>query len=192
MQPRIHEKIRNRPAMESLTASVAEIAKQMRTCIQCGTCTASCPNEFAMDLTPRQLWRRVQIGQPEEIFTSTTFSICSSCYCCTLRCPRGLPLTDIMSALKRVAAARMIPRYRQGVHFHKAFLDSVMRHGRVREMEFMALYFMSLKHPLEPFRYFALGMRLILRGKIHMQLPARRNKKLAALFVKAEDMEKHR
>jgi len=32
-------------------------AGKIRTCIRCGTCTASCPSAEAMDITPRQMWR---------------------------------------------------------------------------------------------------------------------------------------
>ena len=38
---------------------LATVQEMVRACIQCGTCTASCPNEFAMDHTPRKLWRMV-------------------------------------------------------------------------------------------------------------------------------------
>ena len=38
---------------------LAPIQKMVRACIQCGTCTGSCPNAYAMDITPRAMWRRV-------------------------------------------------------------------------------------------------------------------------------------
>ena len=85
---------------------LAPIQEMVRACIQCGTCTASCPNEFAMDHTPRKLWRLVLMGLTEQIFQSKTFVLCSNCYCCTLRCPRGLPLTEAMEALKGIAFTR--------------------------------------------------------------------------------------
>ena len=46
----------------------------LRTCIQCGTCSASCPTAYAMDYTPRQLWKLVQLGLKEEVVNSRTFS----------------------------------------------------------------------------------------------------------------------
>ncbi len=39
-----------------------ELRGELGACMQCGTCTASCPNGFAMDVTPRQMWRMVQFG----------------------------------------------------------------------------------------------------------------------------------
>ena len=156
----------------AVSGPLADIRKMVQACIQCGTCTASCPNEFAMDLTPRRLWRMVLMGQEEEIFESKTFILCSSCYYCTLRCPRGLPLTRAMAALKQVAAARALPGYRQSTLFYKNFMESVRRHGRVREMEFMTLYFIGMKNPLLPLRFAGLGMRLMGKGKVRIQLPS--------------------
>ena len=84
---------------------LAAVQEKVLACMQCGTCSGSCANSFAMDLTPRQLWRLAQLGEKEEIFNSKTFYLCSACYYCTLRCPRGLPLTEAMGALK-VCSAR--------------------------------------------------------------------------------------
>jgi len=43
-------------APDPVIDSLAPVRDMVSTCIQCGTCTGSCPNAFAMDLTPRQLW----------------------------------------------------------------------------------------------------------------------------------------
>ena len=47
----------------SIQNPLAAVGDMVKACIQCGTCTASCPNAFAMDLTPRQLWRMVSLGK---------------------------------------------------------------------------------------------------------------------------------
>jgi heterodisulfide reductase subunit C len=168
---------------------LAPVREMVQACIQCGTCTGSCPNEFAMDFTPRRLWRLVATGQEEEVFASKTFTLCSSCYCCTLRCPRGLPLTEAMGALKQVAARKGLARHRQSILFYKSFLESVRRHGRVREMEFMTLYFNGMKNPVLPLRFAALGIKLMLRGKVPLQFPSKGDGRLAALFEKAAELE---
>ena len=59
---------------------LASVQEKVRACMQCGTCSGSCANSFAMDLTPRQVWRLVQLGELDEIFDSTTFYLCSACY----------------------------------------------------------------------------------------------------------------
>ena len=171
------------------SAQLAAIQEMVRSCIQCGTCSASCPNEFAMDHTPRQLWRMVLMGQQAEIFHSKTFAMCSSCYYCTLRCPRGLPLTEAMSALKQIAARENIPKYRQSTLFYKKFIQSVRRHGRVNEMEFMALYFAALKTPLTPLKFAPLGMKLMFKGKVSMLPPIRAKHPLESIFRSIEALE---
>ncbi len=157
------------PAGESdLLGSVQE---KVRACIQCGTCTGSCANSFGMDLTPRHLWRLAQLGETDEIFNSNTFYLCSACYYCTLRCPRGLKLTETMSSLKRLAAAQGIKKHKQSSEFYEAFINTVERYGRVREMEFINRYFFSLKDPFLPLGFTSLGLRLMKKGKIPLQLP---------------------
>ena len=143
----------------------------MRACMQCGTCTGSCCSSHGMDYTPRQLWRLVQAGLKEEIFNSRTFWLCSSCYLCTLRCPRGLPLTDIMAALKRAAVAEGRLSDKKSPRFCKAFLDTVRKYGRVREAEMMSRYFLALKNPVVPLSFIPLGIRLMLKGKITLRMP---------------------
>jgi heterodisulfide reductase subunit D len=75
----------------------------LRSCIQCGTCSASCPTAYAMDYTPRQLWKLIQLGLKDEVVNSRTFWLCTTCKACTVRCPRGIDLTQTMLMLKEYA-----------------------------------------------------------------------------------------
>jgi heterodisulfide reductase subunit C2 len=179
-----------KPAAQAMIdQGLAAVRDMLQACIQCGTCTASCPNEFAMDATPRRLWRLVLMDRRDAIFSSKTFALCSSCYACTLRCPRGLPLVEAMGALKRAAARQGLKQYRTSTYFCREFINSVRRHGRVREMEFMALYLARLKSPLLPLRFASLGLKLIAKGKVPPQLPSNGKGKLEALFTKVETLE---
>jgi heterodisulfide reductase subunit C len=177
---------------EAITASadLGSIQEMIRPCIQCGTCTGSCPNAFAMDHTPRQLWRLVLLGLKDEIFHSKTFSLCSDCYTCTLRCPRGLPLTEAMDALKQIAAKENLAQYKYSTLFYKEFIRSVRRHGRVREMEFMTNYFASLRDPLAPFRFASLGIKLMAKGKVSLKWPLKSRSPLEKIFQKVSELEK--
>ncbi len=75
----------------------------IRRCIQCGTCSASCPTAHAMDYTPRQVWRLVQLGLVEEVMHSRTFWLCTVCKSCQVRCPRDIKIMDAMVGLKEWA-----------------------------------------------------------------------------------------
>jgi len=177
-------------APEPVIDTLVPIRDMVNSCIQCGTCTGSCPNAFAMDITPRQLWYNVLMGEKETIFHSKTFSLCSVCYYCTLRCPRGLPLTETMSALKQIAAKENLAPYKKSIRFYKSFMESVRRHGRVREMEFMTLYFISMKNPFIPFKFAPLGMKLMGKGKVSLEIPSKGSGALETIFRKVEELEK--
>ncbi len=66
----------------------------VRLCIQCGTCSGSCPNASKMDHTPRELIAMARAGMRKEVLSSNSMWLCLSCYLCTVRCPRGIESTD--------------------------------------------------------------------------------------------------
>lgn len=119
---------------------VAPDREKLLTCIQCGTCTASCPTAYAMDYTPRQLWRLIQLGLREEVLTSNSFWLCTACYACTLRCLRGIACTETMSTLKRMAVSMGMEKHSASARFYEAFRDTVRRHGRLHEVELMTTF----------------------------------------------------
>lgn len=84
----------------------------IRQCIQCGTCSASCPTAYAMDYTPRQLWRLLQLGFVDEVLNSQTFWLCTVCGSCQVRCRRGIDIKDVMVALKEwsVREKQLVPQ----------------------------------------------------------------------------------
>jgi len=87
----------------TLARQVTPEWEKLLSCIQCGTCSASCPTAFAMDYTPRQLWQMVRLGMKEDVLSSRTFWLCTTCKSCQVRCPRDIPITDTMIALKEYA-----------------------------------------------------------------------------------------
>lgn len=177
----------------STTEALHTIQKKIQACIQCGTCTASCPNEFAMDLTPRRLWRMVLMGETEDIFTSQTFTLCSACYSCTLRCPRGLPLTEAMHDLKQMAFRGHLALYKPSTAFYGHFMNTIRRHGRIRETEFISRYFLTMtpSKPMLPLSYTGLGFKLFRKGKMAIEYPfaAPGKRSLEKIFKKVESME---
>ncbi|HDQ72869.1 MAG TPA: (Fe-S)-binding protein [Chloroflexi bacterium] len=87
----------------SLAERVTPDWDKLFSCMQCGTCTSSCPTAYAMDYSPRQLWQMLRLGLEEAVFNSQTFWLCTACKSCQVRCPRGISLTDTMIALKAYA-----------------------------------------------------------------------------------------
>ncbi|EMS81199.1 4Fe-4S dicluster domain-containing protein [Desulfotignum phosphitoxidans] len=182
----IREKLAARP---DLTRHLAQVKEQMATCIQCGTCSGSCPNAGFMDMTPRRMWRAVLTDRVDMVFSSQTFMLCASCYVCTLRCPRGLPLTDAMAELKQVAFALDLDRFRRSTRFYRAFMDNIRQYGRVRETEMMARYFLAVKDPRVPMSYTGMGIKLMAKHKLHPHFPTLGPGRLGPLFERATQQQ---
>lgn len=113
-----------------------EVAKEqggagITRCFSCGTCTAGCPvREIDEKYNPRKIIRMVLLGMREEVLASEFIWLCSTCYTCYDRCPQDVHLTDIMTALRNMAA-------REG-HVHPAFREQarlVGTFGRLYEVE---------------------------------------------------------
>jgi heterodisulfide reductase subunit C len=56
-------------------------------------------------------------------------------------------------------------------------------------MEFMTHYFAALNNPLAPFRFASLGIKLMRKRKISLQLPSKGQRPLEAIFQKVEELE---
>ncbi len=158
-------------------------------CIQCGTCTASCPASDAMDISPRQMWRMTQLGLVDEVLHSKTMWLCSLCYQCQVRCPRGIPLTETITQLKRTAMEEGIISSHQSEAFYHAFADVMERYGRNREMEFMVRYFLQ-GNPFVAFKFLRMGALMMMRGKVDLEWPAdREGRSLNRLFERVAELE---
>ena len=147
------------------------IAEKIQSCIQCGTCSASCPTAYAMDFTPRQIIAALRAGQWEKVLRSNTPWLCASCYYCTVRCPSGIEITDLMYALKRLAIERGIYPKDSPV-LYQAFTSTVNRYGRSAEMELMARYYLRTLNPLGLIKMAPMGLRMLLKGRLPL-LPHR-------------------
>ena len=77
--------------------------ERIRLCIQCGTCSASCPNADRMDYTPREIIAMARAGMRDEVLSANSMWFCASCYLCTVRCPRDIKPTELMHALECLA-----------------------------------------------------------------------------------------
>lgn len=107
-------------------------------CMQCGTCSGGCTNVDSMDLTPRSLVLMVQRGDWEKVIKSNTLWLCSSCYICTTRCPRGVRPSDVMEAVKAIAIRQGIEN--DATRFHKVFVEVVQKRGILFEPELIHKY----------------------------------------------------
>ncbi len=68
-------------------------------CFQCGACSSGCPTTQEMDYLPSKIIRMVQLGLDEVLETKTIW-VCTTCFECEARCPRGLDIANVMEALR--------------------------------------------------------------------------------------------
>ncbi|OGF59683.1 MAG: hypothetical protein A2Y62_08210 [Candidatus Fischerbacteria bacterium RBG_13_37_8] len=142
--------------------------KKISKCIQCGTCTGSCPVSYMMDITPREVIALFRAGDIESILNSRTIWICASCYGCTVRCPSGIKVTDILYALKRVAMDKGLFPKNFPVHaLSKSFVYVMNMFGRSFEPGLIALYYMKTG-PLKLFKMMPFAYKMWKKGRISM------------------------
>ena len=139
---------------------------KIKECIQCGTCSASCPTSYAMDFTPREIIAAFRAGMLEKVLKSNTIWLCSSCYSCTVRCPSGIKLTDIMYELKRLAIEfGLTPKGAKAPVVAKLFVDIVNEKGRVAEVPLVSR-FMLKTNLLGAFKMIPRAAKMYKRGRM--------------------------
>ena len=143
--------------------------KKIRECIQCGTCSASCPTSAAMEYSPREVIAALRAHVLDRVLKSNTVWLCSSCYSCTVRCPAGIPFTDVMYELKRLGVKHgLYPKGTTNAVMAHAFVESVDAHGRNHEPELLRKYYLRT-NPLRFLSQISLGLRLLMRRRIRVR-----------------------
>jgi heterodisulfide reductase subunit C len=83
-------------------------------CMQCGTCTGSCPSGRHTGLNTRRILRDARKNRAA-ILSDDALWLCTTCYTCQERCPRNIPITDAILELRRLAIREgfMLPEHRK-------------------------------------------------------------------------------
>ena len=165
--------------------------EKIRLCIQCGTCSASCPNVSKMEYTPRQIIAMARAGLKDEVLSSNSMWCCASCYLCTVRCPRDIKPTELMHALECVAVSQPSRKAKTKTPaMYKSFSDFAYSIGSVPEVGFMTWYYFRT-NPLRAMKMAPMALSLLRHGR--MNIKARRlkpeaEKQLKAILNKAEEL----
>ena len=140
--------------------------KEVKRCIQCGTCSGSCPQACQMDHAPRKIFSLIRAGFRDEVLRSNTVWLCSSCYSCAVRCPKEIKITDVMYALKRLAIKEgKAKRGRKATILSKNFVGLVNKYGRNHETELMTRYIL-MADPFNAFSFIPQGMKLLINRRL--------------------------
>ncbi|MCP4041443.1 MAG: 4Fe-4S dicluster domain-containing protein [Gammaproteobacteria bacterium] len=130
--------------LKEVQANVEE-GEWVKMCMQCGVCAGSCPLGPYWDHPPQEIFMMIRANKREDVLSSSSMWMCTSCYNCIARCPRGLPITHIMHGLAHYASRLGLASEEQPTHkFAKKFWANLAKKGRVNELKLgLALYFMN-------------------------------------------------
>ena len=139
--------------------------EKIKDCIQCGTCSASCPSSAAMEYGPREIIAALRAGMLDRVLNANTVWLCVSCYSCTVRCPAGIPFTDVMYELKRLEVDQGLAKDSAGAAMAKAFAGVVDRHGRNVETKLLRKYYLGT-NPLKVLPQIPLALKMLAKGRL--------------------------
>jgi heterodisulfide reductase subunit C len=110
-------------------------------------------------------------GFKRDVLESFTIWLCTSCYSCTVNCPRRIRVTDVMYALKRRAIEDGVyPRRFPIPVLASEFGSMIRRNGRVTESWLVMKVFMKTA-VMRLLGMSKLGTKLFLRGRMEI-IPA--------------------
>lgn len=137
-------------------------------CLQCGTCSATCPLSIYMDYTPRRIIAMIRSGFKDEVVRSKTIWLCSSCYACSVECPKKVKLTEIMYAIKRQAIKEKIwPKaFRMSPTMNIEFFRLVENNGRNSEGRLMMNIYRKTMDINSILKMTPVGMHLLAKRRI--------------------------
>ena len=148
-------------------------------CYQCGKCSAGCPVSLDMDFPPSLLIRKLQTGLPEheeQVLCSKSIWYCLSCEMCIARCPMEVDIPPMMDYLRNesIRLKKVNPAAKNIIKFHKAFLNSIEKTGRLYEMGLIIDY---KSRSLNLFQDVALAPVMFAKGKLNILPEIIKNRK---------------
>ncbi|TKJ41029.1 heterodisulfide reductase [candidate division LCP-89 bacterium B3_LCP] len=117
--------ISDRTIISDFVRKVEEISgENFSKCMQCGTCSGSCPMMENMTFGPRMMILRANFGQEEQVIGDNTAWICASCHSCMVRCPRGIDIAKLMEAIRQISL-RMNENYVEPFKIDEEILEEL-------------------------------------------------------------------
>jgi heterodisulfide reductase subunit C len=155
---------------------IAEIAaipggENINLCIQCGTCTGSCPAADQMEYSPALIIAMIRAGLRDEVLASNTQWHCLACYTCTVRCPRGVKITELMHVLERLASQEK--KSHKGSLtpvLYRSFNESIYSTGRIAEFNLMMKFYFRT-NPFNALSALPVAWGLLSHGRLSMSSP---------------------
>lgn len=142
-----------------------------------------------MDHTPRLIFAMIEAGMRDEVLRSNTPWYCVSCYYCMVRCPKEIPITDIMYSLKRMAIQAKLYDDSDAPDFSESFIGFVENYGRSFEFGLATRYHLTHK-PLKKFSLGPFALNMLTKDRLALRPERIENiSQLRAILDKAKKLE---
>ena len=92
---------------EDLKKEILRISNvNVKKCMKCGKCSASCPAYDEMEFHPHQFAAMIDNSEIEPLLKSDSLYRCLSCFACVERCPRGVEPAKLIEAVRLTAVRK--------------------------------------------------------------------------------------
>ncbi len=169
---------------------------RLNKCMQCGTCSGSCPIGDQMDYGPRKLFMMIRAGMKDAVLSSNTIWNCVSCYNCVVRCPRQVPVTYILHDLATLAVKEGYAEAKasDNARFAKAFWWSAAKWGKTDERLVTAKYYFSFGFGEGMKKAMAnqkIALAMVKTKRMHLGMPhkVKNVSQLKAILAKAAEID---
>jgi heterodisulfide reductase subunit C len=164
------------------------LVKEIRECMQCGTCSGVCSvAQYSDTQGPRKVFAYELGGDHEKALRSKLLWLCTSCHACTENCPKKLHVASIIGRIKQAALdSGRAPSGDAQVRMIRAFAKVVEGGGRISEFAVMSRA-MGFRVN-EAIGNMPIAMKLMTHGRLKLGTHGIKNKaEMAAMFARMED-----
>jgi heterodisulfide reductase subunit C len=172
-------------------AVAADLGENVYNCYQCKRCSAGCPVAQFADMHPAQIIRAAQLGDLEAAVTSTFIWLCTGCVTCSTRCPQEIDVAAVMDELRAISWQEdLVPKDRPFADILRFNFDSIVRWGRLYEIELIARY--KFMRPRTMMDDALLGVRMFAKGKLSLRPTLGDRRQMKRMVAEAEKIEAER
>lgn len=132
-------------------------------CYQCFRCTNGCPAARDMDIVPHRVIGHIISGERERVLSSTALWKCVQCAACSIRCPNGIDVARVFTALRRMSVGSGLAAETNIHEFDTLLIESIARHGRMYELGTVVRYRLSRRELLKDY---PMGIGMIRKRRI--------------------------
>ncbi len=144
---------------------INQAGREVLTCVQCGTCSVSCPTANLMKPSIRRQIKLVLENKKDEALVSNTIWLCTSCLLCIIRCPRGIRPKSVVTALRNICE-RAGRKTGGDQTYEEIFMRFIKDYGRVSELPLSSEFI--LIHPEAAVAAMRVGLELAPKGKLRL------------------------